>query len=171
MNDDQSLTSHRVAELRSAFDLSFARTPNIDATPKDDLLIIRLEATAYALRLAHVAGLFAGKKITRVPSGVPGLLGIAGFRGAIMPVYDLAALMDHTPAEAPRWLVIAANAPVAFAFAGFEGHVRVSREALAIQQTADQPRRYVRELVRTQETIRPLIDLASMLEAVTKQAT
>jgi len=43
--------------------------------------------------MAEVSGLFADKKVTRLPSPVSELSGIAGLRGAVLPVYDLAMLL------------------------------------------------------------------------------
>jgi len=34
---------------------------------------------------------------------VPELLGIMGFRGAMVPVYDLRALCGYAAGAAPRW--------------------------------------------------------------------
>ena len=97
----------RAAELRSAFDGGFAEPIVLDATVKADLLAIRVGAEACALRLNEISGLLVDKKITRVPGGAPALLGIAGFRGAIMPVFNLQSLLGRSTAATPRWLVIA----------------------------------------------------------------
>lgn len=172
MSDMQALDHaqrDRASELRLAFDRTFAQAPSLDTAAKEDLLAIRLGSSAYALRLAEVVGLFTGKKVTRVPSRAAGLLGIAGFRGTIMPVYDLETLLGYPPADSPRWLVITATAPVALAFAAFDGHLRVSREAIAPEQNTGQTRKYVRELVRTQDAVRAIVDLTSLLEMLTKQ--
>ena len=137
MMEAASHVSERAAELRRDFDRSFAEPPRVDTVVKDDLLAIRLGAQGFAMRLSEITGLFADKKVTRVPGASAALLGIAGFRGSIVPVYDLQSLLGHSGGQTPRWLVIAAAAPVAFAFEAFEGQLRVSPEvdhASAVQR-------------------------------------
>src|SRR6202023_3988958 len=101
----------------------FAEPVRPDTTLKEDLLAVRIGTQLFAIRLSEITGLFAGKKVTPVPGGHPALCGIAGFRGAILPVYDLQILLGHCGTATPRWLVIAAAAPVALAFAVFEGQL------------------------------------------------
>ena len=109
-----------------AFDRAFAAPLRADAAAKHDLLAIRVGARTLRHALSEIAGLFADRKITRVPGSNAALLGIAGFRGAIVPVYSLPdAARAFRQRSAPRWLVIAAAAPVALAFDAFEGHLRV----------------------------------------------
>ena len=66
-----------------------------------------------------------------MPTPVTGLLGLAGLRGAMVPVYDLRALLGVNPVDEPRWMVTAAAATVAFAFDGFDGHLRLDPSAIA----------------------------------------
>jgi hypothetical protein len=49
----------RAAALRHAFDRSFAEPLRLGTEVVEDLLAIRIGTTAYAVRLAEVAGLFA----------------------------------------------------------------------------------------------------------------
>ena len=93
LNDAPSRLAVRAEALRSAFDRSFAEPAHFDTTPMADLLAFHAGSQAYALHLSEIAGLFADKKITRLPGRTAALLGIAGFRGAIVPVYDLSALL------------------------------------------------------------------------------
>jgi len=72
-------TISRAAALRQEFDRSFADPPLIDVAAKEDLLAIRLATQEFAIRLSEIAGLFADKKITPVPSANSALLGITGF--------------------------------------------------------------------------------------------
>src|SRR5882757_7001907 len=124
MIETVSRVAQRAQELRRDFDRSFADPPRADTAAQEDLLAIRLGAQGFAMRLSEIAGLFADKKVTRVPSANSALLGIAGFRGAIVPVYDLQTLLGHSDGQTPRWLVIAAAAPVALAFTTFESQLR-----------------------------------------------
>ena len=121
------------------------------------------------MHLSAVSGLFAGKKFTRVPHAAPEFLGIAGFRGSVVPVYDLRVLLGCAGGEAPRWLVVAANSPVALAFDGFDGHLRLALDAIAPQGPGESTRPHVRELVcvaASDSPLRSLIDLDSVVASI-----
>ncbi|HTT79626.1 MAG TPA: chemotaxis protein CheW [Stellaceae bacterium] len=171
MSDDGLLSAGGVLRLRDAFDRSFAEARRPDPPAIEKLLAIRSGPEPYALRLSEIAGLYADRKITPLPGSVPALLGIAGFRGAIVPVYDLPALLGHRPEEAARWLVTAAGAPIAFAFAALDGHLQVAPDAIVAREEAAQPLLYVREFARTAEIMRPIVHLRSVVDAVRRQVT
>ncbi len=154
-------------ELRRDFDQAFARAPEQKEAHTADLLGITLFGAAYALKLGDVAGLYAGKKIARVPSVKPGLLGIAGFRGVILPVYDLAALIGLPPSVRPKWLAVAKSGDVAIAFDSFDGHLRVPETAVAVNEYKDGARRFVSHLTPSAEGLRGVIDLDNALKPVT----
>lgn len=166
MIDSLSGLTERAAELRSAFDRAFAAPLRADAAVKQDLLAIRVGPEPFALRLAEVTGLYADRKITRVPGGKSELLGIAGFRGATVPVYSLRILLGFSAAPASRWLVIAVAAPVALAFDAFEGHLRAAADAILPQQSHAQMRGHAPEFIRTADTVRPVLHLASIVKAL-----
>jgi len=161
-----SRLAERAAELRTAFDRSFAAPVRADVAAKHDLLAIRIGAEPFAMRLSEVAGLFADRSITPVPGRHAALLGIAGFRGTVVPVYSLQRLLGHSGADTPRWLVIAAAAPVAFAFDAFEGHLRVTAAAIVPQQSDTKMRAYAREFLRTTDVVRSVVHLPSVIEAL-----
>jgi purine-binding chemotaxis protein CheW len=155
----------RVAGLRRAFDSSFARPAIVDASPGENVLAVSIRSQRYAFRLRDISGLHADKRITRVPSPVPALLGIAGFRGTVLPVYDLGLLLGHAAADAPRWLVVAAGEPVALAFDAFDQHLRVPADAIVPDLRGDGGARHVREVLHAQE-LRPVIHVASVLASI-----
>lgn len=160
------LATDKVTELRRAFDSSFAAAPQSDVTPLEDLLEITVGAALYVLRITEVSGLFADRTITPLPTTVPELLGIVGFRGSVLPVYDLAAMLGYPMATKPRWLAIAAGLPVGLAFDGFERHQRIRRDAIVPQIRSDSPVRHVREVFQVQDRVRPIVSVTSVLEAI-----
>jgi hypothetical protein len=85
----------RAAQLRHAFDGSLTQAARADVAPLEKVMVILVGADPYVLHLAGVAGLFADKKVTCVPSPVGTLLGIAAFRRAVLPVYDLGLLLGR----------------------------------------------------------------------------
>lgn len=169
MNTGGISADDRLAALRDEFDRSFVEAPPDAAASVEDFLDIRAGTASYALRIGEVSGVLAAVTITPVPTGVPELLGVADVRGAILPVYDLRALLGH-PAEAtPRWLALAAAAPVALAFDVLEAHVRVRPDAVARQGRGEASGRHVREVVVIDGRARPIVAVASVLEAITRR--
>jgi chemotaxis signal transduction protein len=163
-----SLTSfaERAAELRTTFDRGFTVPLRTDATAKLDLLGIRVGEEVYALRLSEVGGLFVDRKFTRIPASNAVLLGIAGFRGVLMPVYSLRTLLGHSGRQTARWLVVAAATPIALAFDTFEGHLRVSGDTVLPRQSHGPNQGFAPELARTGDVIRPIIHLPSVISAL-----
>jgi len=168
--------AERVAALRSEFDRTFAAPRRIDTAIKHDLLAIRVGAEPFALRLAEVAGLFASRQITRVPGGDAALLGMAGFRGAVVPVYALGALLSFPSSrQAPRWLVVTAAAPVALAFDAFEGHLRAAAADILPRQSQGSLedfslQDFAPDVIRAGDAVRPIIHLRSAIAMLGKAA-
>lgn len=156
----------RAAALRSAFDQAFATPLRGEVATNVDLLVIRVGAEPCAIRLAEITGLFADRKLTRVPGGNPALRGVAGFRGTLVPVYGLRTLLGQSETEESRWLVVATTAPVAFSFDRFEGHLRAPADAILPRQSQDQLRHHAREFIRTEGVVRPVLHLPSIVEAL-----
>jgi chemotaxis signal transduction protein len=156
----------RAAALRAEFDHAFALPSRTASAANADLIAIRAGAEPCALRLAEITGLFADRKITRLPGGHSALLGIAGFRGALVPVYALTALLGMSVAPTSRWLVLAAAAPVALAFDAFEGHLRASSDAILTRQSQAEMRGFAPEFIRTTGIVRPVINLAAVVAAL-----
>jgi chemotaxis signal transduction protein len=165
-----STAASRAAKLRLAFDQAFAAPIRLDGKSREQLLAVRVAGQALAIRLSEISGLHVDKKITPVPGGHATLLGVAGFRGAIVPVYDLRTILGHPGGERPRWLVIAAASSVALAFDGFDGQLRVPRDAIVPQAAGPEVRGYAREFVGSRKFVGPLIHLPSVLEAIDREA-
>lgn len=114
--------------LRREFDQAFAVDAREVVSEFEDFLRLRIEGRLYAFRLAELASLQAGLPVVGAQSAAPEFLGIAGLRGALVPVYDLHALLGHSPARGPRWLAITRGKDqVGLAFEEFDGHLRRER--------------------------------------------
>lgn len=161
--------SGRAAELRRAFDLSFVEPRRITATDTEDYLAIEAGGDPHALRLSEIAGLHAEKAVTPVPGQIAGFIGIAGFRGKILPVYDLARLLDYPALRTPQWIAIAECAPVAFAFETFVGHARIPIVAPGGASGEAADGRHIRGVVRVGETPHSVIHLPSIVAAIRKR--
>lgn len=163
------MTALDAAALRTAFDRAFAAEPEIARDETADLIGISLAGSPYALPLDSISSLHTNKKITRIPVQARGLLGIAGFRGTIVPVYDLALLVGLAPTENPRWLALTAKYGLAIAFETFDGHIRLPKDAVVPNESKEGGREYLRHLVRTDHALRGVIDLATALRPVLGQ--
>jgi chemotaxis signal transduction protein len=162
--------AEQAAQMRAAFDRSFAEAPHRDTTVRYDFLAVGIGADVYAIRLAEVAGLFADKKITPVPGRDPTLMGIAGFAGAILPVHDLRVILGYAAPGTPRWLVVAAKSALALAFDVFEGHFRVPLDAVASSEGGDTSRPHLRGMVHAHDRTRAIVDIPALLSTITTQA-
>ena len=122
----ESEIEQKVSALRAAFDRSFAQASEPGSVAHVDFLAIKVAGDCYALRLSEVASLHADRKLTATPSLLAELTGLAGFRGVLTPVYDLAALLGYRARAEQKWLVRVQHAsPIGLAFEGFDQHLRV----------------------------------------------
>jgi purine-binding chemotaxis protein CheW len=171
MSEDRRSSLEHAPELRRAFDRSFAEPPAGEVAPAEGFLAVQVGGDAYALRLREVIGLFKDRRVIPLPSPLPGLLGIAGFRGSVVPVYDLRSLLGYRQAEeSPRWLVLTSPSDlVGLGFDAFEGQLSARREDVAAASRGV-ARAYVSQAVRGSGLVRPIVDVASVVEAIRSRA-
>lgn len=162
--------SRQVQTLRHDFDRGFAEPSRPPMPQTLDLLRIRLGNDPWAVPLAEISGLHSGKRITPVPGRTPGLLGLAGFRGALTAVYDLQTLIGLTSVSAPRWLMLAERRMVALAFAELEGHMRVEIGAI-LPLGPESGTAWTRGFIEDGILRRPILHLSALLDRLvqTKQ--
>jgi purine-binding chemotaxis protein CheW len=155
----------RMAQLRTAFDSSFAEPVQPHDEIHVELLAVRAGGRPYALRLSQTSGVYPDRPITALPGPLPSLLGVAGFGGGILPVYDLAALLGHPAGDRPRWLVLAAGTPpLAFAFGELDGHFRVAEDAVITE--GHEGAGCLRGMVPLPGGTRPIVDVPAARAAV-----
>jgi purine-binding chemotaxis protein CheW len=172
MSDDAS-RDPVVEALRAEFDAGFARAPAARAG-EVALLALRAGGEPVAVRVLEVAGLLPAARVVPVPSRRPELLGVAGLRGALLPVYALARLLGR-PSEEARWMLLAGTGDasgaerVAFACEAFEGHVTVAAAELHAP-SGEGVRAHVSAVVRLGGAFRPVLHVPSLVRAVTARA-
>lgn len=153
----------RLRQLREDFDRSFAEPARSHDEEHLELLTIRAGGRPYAIRLSQTSGVHPDRPVTPLPGPLPALLGLAGFAGAVVPVYDLAALLGHPVPDVPRWLVLAAGSPpLGLAFHELDGHVRAVASDIIRESgdEADDARSgSLRGLVDLPGGSRPIIDI------------
>jgi chemotaxis signal transduction protein len=171
-----SSREHRFATtaggLRQAFDRSFAEPPAPAKAGLIELLAVEIGGDCYAIRLAEITGLYADRRVVPLPSAVGELLGLVGFRGLMAPVYDLAALLGHTPARSPRWLVLSGqSSPVALAFERFARHVRLSPEGISeLDQASLAMQRHIAGTASVGGVPHSIVDLSAVRRAIEQLA-
>jgi chemotaxis signal transduction protein len=161
---------HKLAVLRREFEQSFARSAGGTQQATLDFLTIRVAGDSYALRLSEVRSLHAERKLVAVPSPLPELLGLSGFRSVLTPVYDLAQLLGYGFQPPLRSLIVAENAsPVAFAFGGFDAHLRVPPEAVSAPESLPGTAAGVHGAVLSAGRALPLLDLPALIAGIARR--
>lgn len=170
MSSDPESASGRVEELRRVFDASFAAPPPSSREEFEDLLYFRVRGDAYALRVRQITAVALSGRVVPFPSRTPELLGIAGHRGALVPVYSLVGLLGYEPGrETPRWLALLGDTePLALALGELEGFRRVARGDL--QLPGREPGKHVSQFVRSGPDIRAVLDVVSISARIRNDA-
>lgn len=170
MDHEQTELSDLAADMRLAFDQTFAVMPGDTSEDTERFLAVELGGDYYVLRLMEISGLFADKQVVPLPSHAPDLLGIASFRGVLVPVYDLRALLGYPAGPLPRWLaVVAAEPSVALAFDHFDGYVDLPSDAVAQEVAPDKLRQHVARTIRHDNLVRSIIDTTSIVKAISQR--
>lgn len=160
--------SQRAAALRQSFDQSFAEAPGGVAAPSHAFLAVGIGGDNYALRLSDVSELYVDKKVIPLPSHSPDLLGIASFRGALVPIYDLRLLLGYSAGAWPRWLVLTKyDLSIGLAFDRLDGYLTLTAEAIV--PAAEARRKYLTEAVSVAGLARPVVDVVSIVNTVKAQ--
>lgn len=167
MTKDRDFMAGRAAELRRAFDETFSEPPVERTGDFENLLALNAGGDTYAVRLAEIAGLFANLTTVRLPSPVPEFLGVAALRHDLVPVYSLRGVLGRgMGGDPPRWLIVARpEHPVALAFEGFEGYLRVPPSAL-LSSKGDAATGPAPATVRLADGGRALLSIGSLLKTI-----
>ncbi|XXY49250.1 chemotaxis protein CheW [Sorangium sp. So ce269] len=171
----RALLAERLAELQRAFDASFAAPA--EARPEEPArgLAIRAGDRRLVARVDELAAVEPCRRIVPLAGGPPGLLGLAGLRGRLVAVYDLAALVAGRPragvaGPAPRWLLVCAEHPeIALAIDELEGHARFSCAEVHPDDGADTGE-HVREVVDVDGAPRGLLRVPAVAATVLRRA-
>lgn len=153
------------AELGREFDLSFSRAAELERPAEEKLLVLGLGSRRFAVRSRDVRAIVRTPRIARVPSPLPALLGIAGVRGEILAVFDLAKLLGVGDDEQGlRWSLLAGDAErAALAFPHFERFERVPSAAVARADAGELRVAFVEEVVRLNGEVLPIVGVERLL--------
>jgi chemotaxis signal transduction protein len=156
------------ADLRRAFNQAFADPPRPAIPETEDLLAIRIAGDPYALRVSELSGLVSNRKVVPFPSTRTELIGLAGIRATLVPIYGLSALLGYgSPAPSTRWVALCGGAdPVGLAFEELEGFLRVLRADLFATEAFDSSKHHLSEIVRIGSGTRRIVDTRSSIRAI-----
>ncbi|HZP41987.1 MAG TPA: chemotaxis protein CheW [Candidatus Binatia bacterium] len=166
-----AITDERLAELRRSFDEAFARPPAEASAAVEDLLFIRVGGDPYAVRLRELTGLAPAGRIAPVPGPTPELLGLATVRGALVPTYDLTALLGYPrERDAPAWLLLCDGdkGRVALGVVHLERHGRIPAADVTTADDAAR-REHVSALVRSPAESAGVVDVRSLIAAIARR--
>lgn len=122
----------RTVDLRRNFDDAFQAPPRGEAEATIDLLTVTIGEELLAVLVAHVAHVQAHPIIVSVPDAPRGCLGVAGHRGKLVAVFDLAQLLGHAATNTHGIMLISrANPSIGFAVSTVDRYRRVPRSAIA----------------------------------------
>jgi len=161
--------------LQKEFDHGFTLAPRMETGSLEKLLVIRIGDAKYAMKITDIGGLYVDRRIMPLPSPVGALVGMAGFRGQIAAVYDLAVLLGYPRKTPPRWLVLLRERePIALAFDAFEAHLAVPPEQIFVTEQAAAPvpsvvRPHLNDAVRTEHALLSIINIPSLLKDIRRQ--
>jgi chemotaxis signal transduction protein len=160
----------RVLALREAFDRTFAQPRASHRAAPHHVLLVQVDDAPYALRATDAIALARDRKIVPVPSGMPALLGLCGFRGDALPVFSLARLLGHAQKHA-RWIAVCARGAehVGLAFDVLDGYLALESDAL--HPLEPRPHPHIAASVRTDTTTRALIDVPAITDHIDLQRT
>lgn len=163
-----SVVESKAAELRQAFDLSFALPPPQASQEVEDLLTIRVAGDPYAIRLRDIAGIVEGRRVIPVPAVTLDLLGLAGIRGDVISVFGLASILGYGQAPgSPRWMILCgAEEPIALAFSDFEGYLRLPKSSLHADENLRTTRQYVNQVASTDAGARAVISIPLVVATI-----
>jgi chemotaxis signal transduction protein len=160
----------RALDLRRAFDQAFAAPPSVmDGGDQEPFLMLGAGGDPFAVRVVEVAGFEKARRLLALPGAPSHLLGLAGLRGRLLPVFSLALLLGYPrEADEPWLLVVGREEPMGLAFARFDGLALLPREAARRGESAAGG--HVRGHVRTDAVWRGVIDLAAVREEIRRRA-
>jgi len=156
---------HRLEHFRHAFDQAFAAAPTGTVETFEDLLAVRVAGDRYALRAGEIRGLVVSRRIVPLPSRRPELLGVAGHRGMLVPVYSLAALLGYGAGlTATPWLaLVGGSEPLGLGFEQFEGFLRVRSGDIRTARDPGRATPHAGQVVLVDNQSRQVVDIPKAL--------
>lgn len=162
---EKAARESRASELRRVFDRAFALPAASTFEELEDLLLVRIAGDPYTIRLRDITGILTKRTIIPVPARAPGLLGLVGIRGEIVPVFGLSSWLGYgEDADSAVWMIVCGtDEPIGFGFSEFEGHLRIPKSVIHTDDNSHGPRQYIHEMATIEAGVRPVIALSQLV--------
>jgi purine-binding chemotaxis protein CheW len=165
-----SASWEQASELRRVFDAAFAAAPSEAGDAVEPMLLVNAGGEGLAVAVPQLAGLEKLRSLLALPAPPPHLLGLAGLRGRLLPVFSLASLLGRVGDAAVPWLLLVGQTePIGLAFAQLDGLVLLPRRAqlrLAVPAAGG----HARAQVEIRGAHRPVIDIQSLCQEIRTKA-
>jgi chemotaxis signal transduction protein len=151
------------AEMRRAFDETFAAPEPLAAGECDDFLSVLVGGHSFALPVRELARIEGRRTVVALPGSNPWLLGLASTQGRVVPVFSLELVLGlSATAAAKPWLAICGREELfGLAFEVLEGYARIPRADILGAEGAESQR-----AVSVGGSIRPVVAVASITAAI-----
>lgn len=174
MSSNGSKLQTQAAEIRRAFDESFATPYPYDQVAVEPMLAIEVGAQHFAVRAREISAVTVAKSaVIAIPSSVPELMGITGIRGLVVPVFSLAALLGvESDDRQSRWLLLCGDkqAPLALGFSLLERQVAVPVSDI-YPQDAGTAARFAHGTARDGDRLLPIISISRIVAHIKTRGT
>ncbi|MBI4584439.1 MAG: chemotaxis protein CheW [Planctomycetes bacterium] len=135
MTKEAGLFSTRAADIRRAFDRSFAAALDPKTEEVEGILVFRVAEDRFAVRLREIAGLVKSGNLVPVPAKTRALLGLAGIRGELVPIFSTAKLLGYACHEEANWIFLCREpSRLGFAIGEFEGCRHLPKAAFSVPE-------------------------------------
>ncbi len=162
------MSSNAVQKIAASFDSGFAHA--FAGTRRETLnyLACRVGTESLAISLSDLSGLQRRAKIVPLRSTVSGLLGVAGLRSRLMPVYRTSVLLGIPVAGQPeKWIAVCGSEqPIGLALDEFEGYLQADPSARSPRAERDGACAHLRELLVCAGQTRPIIQISTLLQMI-----
>jgi chemotaxis signal transduction protein len=159
------------AKMRDEFDRAFSLPVDTRRVRNLQFLAVRIGGSPYALAVPEITGLQVDRTIVSFPAVLPELLGVAGIRGELVPVYSLAELLGYERmAGKMRWMALCGPGKmVGLAFDEFERHLDLSPQQIATADSANLKTEHIRAVAHADDGARPVISIPSVMAEIARR--
>jgi chemotaxis signal transduction protein len=158
-------------DLKKSFDRTFQEPLVERGQELVHLLIVRVGAGKFALKVADLAGLVRAQTVVPIPATGSALLGLAGLKGRMVAAYSLAALIGCPEVSiAPaRWMVLCrCQKEIALAFSAVTGTMMVAGAQLSPVSPGAPP--HATDAVGSGSSQLWLLNVVSIAESIVEQS-
>ncbi len=169
MTENLANAASQALEYRRAFDQSFALEQVLQNQVYVNVLMMSIADNPFVVRLSEISCVSKCPKIVPVPSKSPALIGLAGIRSELLPVYSTAELLGCPREDEVRWLLIAGKqSPIALALANLDTCISVPVEAF-VRSEQVRGKAKSQEVLTVGTGVRTVIQISELVKELSSQ--